>query len=282
MIYDSFTFLNEYEMLDLRLNELDDVVDRFVIVESNTTFSGVKKPYNFLENKHLFEKFLHKIEYVQIDSPNKLDINMSKTYFIPYSRSTWFNEYEQRNSIIFGLTEANDNDIILISDLDEIPNKNYLEEAIEQATKEPIVLNQQFFYFYLNNAVMDRDNPEEIGSWFGTIAITHKDLLDTTPQDLRDKKHLLPRSKSKCAGWHYSFIGGSEKIKDKLESFSHVEFSGEKYTNEENILQALNNNKDIFDRDEYIYKTFPIEELIMPEYVINNLDKFSKFIKEAK
>ncbi len=111
MIYDCFLFFNEIQLLRLRLAELSPVVERFVLVEATRSFTGHPKPLHFENNRHLFEEHLEKICHIVVDDlPAKYE-------------SAWDMEAHQRNAILRGLTEANPDDIIAISDVDEIPRR---------------------------------------------------------------------------------------------------------------------------------------------------------------
>ena len=108
MIYDCFTFFNELDLLEIRLNVLNDVVDRFVLVEATKTHSGKDKPLYFNDNKERYKAFQHKVIHVIVDD-------------YPPFVTAWTYENHQRNAILRGLTQANPDDAIMISDLDEIP-----------------------------------------------------------------------------------------------------------------------------------------------------------------
>ena len=115
-VYDCFTFYNEFELLELRLNSLYNVVDYFVIVESNKTFTNKPKEYNFMARKDEFKKFFPKIRYI-MENDN-----------VPYQGvGDWTIEINQRNHIMKGLTDAEPEDLVFISDLDEIPAPDILE-----------------------------------------------------------------------------------------------------------------------------------------------------------
>ena len=123
MIYDCFIFFNEIDLLDLRLNELDSVVDKFVIVESTETFSKKKKTLFFNENKERFSKFKDKIIHIIVDDSPEL----TKTSSDPGGR--WNIEHFQRNCIERGLVDCKPEDIILVSDVDEIPRKSSIKKC---------------------------------------------------------------------------------------------------------------------------------------------------------
>ena len=115
MVYDCFIFFNEFEQLNIRLHELNPIVDRFVLVESNQTFSGNMKPLYFAENRERWSMFLDKIIHVVVDDMPKLN-----------NGNRWELEHHQRKCITRGLNNCAPNDIIVISDVDEIPDPELL------------------------------------------------------------------------------------------------------------------------------------------------------------
>lgn len=137
VVYDCFQFFNELDILKIRLNVLAPVVDRFVISEATETFSGLKKPLYYEENKHLFAKFADKIIHVVVD-----DTPQGGTH----ERDTF-----QKNAVTRGLSNCKDEDIILFSDLDEIPNPDKICEILQNFQEDKIYhFAQRLFYCYLN------------------------------------------------------------------------------------------------------------------------------------
>src|ERR1035438_146655 len=137
MIYDCFTFFNELDLLEIRLNILDKTVDKFVLVEATKTHQGKEKPLHFSENKKRFEKFLPKIIHVIVDDYPEYE-----------GKSAWILEQHQRNMIQTGLNNCKPDDIILISDVDEIPNS---DKILEYKNKSGIkIFRQRMFYYYIN------------------------------------------------------------------------------------------------------------------------------------
>ncbi len=274
-IYDCFIFFNELELLEIRLNELSDVVDCFVLVESTRTFSGKDKELYYLRNKVLFEEFNHKIIHVVVDD-------------MPETNNRWELEFFQRNAILRGLNNCKSEDIILISDVDEIPNKHRLIENISRISNLPKVFNQKLYYYYLNCIANIK--------WDGTVMIKYKYLklhqifkinsvfhrimekfkFFWTPQRLRHKRHTF--EKINDGGWHFSYLGGIEKIKTKIMSFAHAEFSSDYYRNNERLLQAIENGSDLFGRD-YKYHYVHIDKTY-PEYLLKNIDRYKHLIKD--
>lgn len=203
MIYDCFPFLNEIEILELRLHTLSDVVDKFVIVEANRTFSGNPKEYFLPRYWSSLAEFRDKIIYVQVDD-------------MPESQNPWTRAFHQKNAIMRGLVECADKDIILVSDLDEIPRPDAIRQLFEDdhcrdlLHSYPIAFAQRNFYYFVNCL-----DPR---TWQGTVAIKFNNLR--YPQNLRNLRDRLPRLR--FGGWHFSYIGGPERIIYKLNSYCNT------------------------------------------------------------
>jgi len=257
-IYDCFLFLNELELLEIRLNILYPHVDFFVINESTTTFSGNKKPLYFQENKHRFEKFSDKIIYNIVDIPNNLV-------------SSWDRETFHRNSIIERIDgHAKPEDIIITSDLDEIPNPDIIKNLNNFFDSNKLYhCKQKFYYYYLNNC-LNRD-------WYGSRICSFAFLKRNTVQAIRQATEDVSKLNGivlENAGWHFSYLGGAENIRFKIESFSHQEFNNSFVKNK--ILENLKNNRDIFDRDIH-FKPVSIDDSF-PTFIVNNQYKYEHLI----
>ena len=255
-IYDTFMFFNEYDLLEIRLNTLDKVVDKFVLVESNKTFNNDDKEFNYEKNKERYAKFQDKIIHIKVEEH-------------PDFTNAWSFEHYQRNHILKGIKEAQDDDIIIIADVDEIPNPKTLNPILTHANTikdlKVIIFNQYEFYYYLNNL---RKN-----IWTGT-KVCHKKLFeDYTPQQVRCN---VEGKNYKDAGWHFSYLGGKEAVKLKLQSFSHQEYNNEETFNK--IENSLDKGVDMFER-QIPNKFIPISD-IHPQYIIDNQDKYKHLIKK--
>lgn len=258
-IYDTFIFSNELDLLDLRLNTLNDYVDKFVIIESNITFSGKPKSLYFQENKDYFNKFKNKIIHIIVDdSPtiynkeilfddpkneneilkNKIYSNLSSVKDWNRNNIIWGREHYQRESILLGLQTCDDDDIILISDVDEFPHPESLCELIEMNQNDIFEFRHKFFYYKLNLL-----KSEYI---IGTKSVKYKLLKNNSIYTIRKNHGLVTKIINKN-GWHLSFMGGSDRIKTKIESYSHQEFNNEYIKN--NISLNIDNKKDLFFRD---------------------------------
>ena len=293
-IFDCFMYFDEEIVLDLRLNTLNKYIDYFVIVESSFNHKGEKRELKF--NLEKFKEFKKKIIYLVYEeiSPKIEKINFTDSEN-EKSRKYIFNAYHrengQRNFIINGLKEANKNDMILISDVDEIPN---LENINFDTFSEKIISFKQDMFYYKFNLKL----PNLI--WKGTKGCVRKKLL--SPQWLRnikDKKYSIYRldtlfSKTKYmnikfidkGGWHFTNIKKPEEIRNKLKSYlHHREFDVNPLSLKE-IKAIINNRIAIYDlkvdkKATKIGKGSKLEILDttkLPKYLQDNLEKYKEWI----
>ena len=293
-IFDCFMYFDEEIVLDVRLNTLDQFVDYFVIVESKFTHKGNKRDLKFNPDK--FEKFKDKIIYLVYNhQPSEIEkINNKDSPDEIARKSLWnaiYRENGQRNYIEKGLIEANEDDIILISDVDEIPNLENIE--FKKISKKIILFKQNMFYYKFNLRL-----PNLI--WTGTKGCRKKDLIN--PQWLRnikDRKYSFFRldtffSKNKYksvrriidGGWHFTNIKNAEAIEHKLKSYLH---HGEFDLNPLSITQI----NEIIKKKHAIYdlsvdktkskigsgnklKKFELDKL--PKYIQENKNNFKEWI----
>ena len=258
-IFDCFLYSNEDLILDVRLNTLSDYVSRFVIVEANKDHQGKEKKLNF--NINNFQKFKNKITYLVIDD-------------FPKNLTNWQRENYQRNFISNGLHDAQEDDYIIISDVDEIPNL----ENIDSIKKNKYSVFEQKMHYYKFN-LLNITNP----NWYGSRICKKKYLK--SPQWLRDqkikKKYFFNFMRInwnivKNGGWHFSFLLSPDDIKYKIESFAHSEFNNSKFNNIDKIKSSIENNHDLFDRN-LEYKKVAIDSSY-PKYILGNKDKFKDWI----
>lgn len=257
MIIDCFPFNNEFEVLEIRLNELNTTVDKFVISESTLTHSGTNKPAYLkdkLSGSSFLDSFKHKIILLE---PNLANYN-----------TAWARENAQRLALQGPLDLFSEEDIILLSDADEIPSTNFIaSRKFIKNDAVPYLLSKQYFYYY---SFKYRKKEQ----CHGTIAFKKKDLKHNF-QNLRDARFTLPFIEN--SGWHLSFFGSPEQVQNKIQSFAHTEFSHCNNINQ--IRTNIENGIDIFNR------TNPNEELIkeenntkIPNYVINNIDRYKHLV----
>jgi beta-1,4-mannosyl-glycoprotein beta-1,4-N-acetylglucosaminyltransferase len=267
MIIDCFTFFNELDILQIRLEELYNTVDYFVLVEASKTQSLLPKKYYFEENKERYKKYLDKIIHVKVDDcPDN-------------SSDLWTMENFQRNAIVRGINQISnisDNDVILISDLDEIPNHKILKQ-IDSIEEEAFSFEMLFCAYYLNLIAAHRQ-------WIGTVACKYKIFKNLIPQHLRNVKDQLPCIRN--AGWHFSWMGGYEKIYEKslscIEPFNKKELPSKEEFKKHFENFAINDNKffihlENLSKKETEFKKIQVNETF-PMFVIENQTKLSEYI----
>ena len=264
-IYDCFQYFNEDHIVDLRFNILNEKVDFFVISESTKTHQGNSKKLNF--NINNFSKFKNKIIYTVADFQEKLDFNN-------HQGGESIIEQHQRNNLLTGLKNANDDDLVLLSDSDEIPDLTKLNQ-IKKNTKYT-AFSQMMFMYKINLQNLNESN------WIGTKAVLKKNL--PTPQKLRNMKFKnypfwrLDKNNLQIikGGWHFSFLQTAKDIITKIQSFSHGEFNQLDFTDEKKIQEKILNGKDIFNRGFELKKIYIDKNY--PEYIRNNQKKLKDWI----
>lgn len=247
-VFDCFTFFNELELLEFRLKFLDAYVDHFVIAESNLTHAGQPKPYHFESAKDRFRKWEHKIFYIPVKQ-NSEGLRFEEQQSYNPQSAAWKLENEQRNALLQAVDQMQEDDLVLLSDLDEIPDPAAIKKA--KTMDKPIAFSLLFHYYFLNC-----QNAGESRWWKGCIAATAKQFKEIGPQGLRDKRDVYPSIGH--AGWHFSFLGGAEKIRQKLLAFAHTEFNKEQFTNEQHIKEAIAKGEDILKREGVRFKYVPL------------------------
>jgi beta-1,4-mannosyl-glycoprotein beta-1,4-N-acetylglucosaminyltransferase len=278
MIYDCFSYFNEKDLLTIRLNGLSDYVDKFVLVEATRTHTGLPKPLYYQDNKHLFSEFESKIIHVIVE-----DMPMStheiQDAISPQDRlwlaggyqmgDNWVRERFQRNAIMRGLVDASDDDIIIISDADEIVRPSILKNIEQTIVDGSNAVKQDLRSYYLN---IECTNME----WFGSKILRKKFIV--SPSEARF--HTPSSIGIVDGGWHCAWMGGAENIQLKLKSYAHSEFNTPDILNSDNINSRIGSMKDVLGRL-YEYKVIPVNGDTMPKYVMDYLDKFDHMIYKA-
>jgi len=253
MIVDGFIFFNELDILKIRLEELYPVVDRFVLVESDQTFRGNTKPYIFEENKKRFQPYLDKVMHIMLT-----DSNM---YSSDPTRSPWEREKWQRNQISLGLQDLGDNDIVIISDVDEIPKREIIPSISPQIS---VTLSMRMYYYGLN--IYDENG------WGGAKAVRNKYL-----KDAESLRHSSPLETISDAGWHFSYLGDMNHIKNKIQSFAHWELDTPDIVNLEKMALRMANAEDIWGHGNK-YQRVEVDSSY-PHEILDNLSYYSKYIR---
>jgi len=236
MIFDCFTFFNELDILEIRLNEMAPVVDRFVLVEARKTFQGADKPLYFDQNKARFAPFLDRIEHVIVDFPEDLGL------YRKASSQAWAREYYQRDQIAQGLKTATPDDLVIVSDVDEIIRASTLQQAVRDYQAGSMLVFTCPVYFYYFNRQLKKNN------WYlGPRLCSVRSFRSA--QDQRSTKLFASRGLRGSllgawhtrlwnklntgfggpmvevteAGWHFTSIGGWEAFRTKIKAFAHEE-----------------------------------------------------------
>lgn len=279
-VFDVFPLFNELDLLEIRLHELDDVVDFFVITESSTTFSGNPKPYFLDMHWERFSNFSHKILYHKLDN-------------VPESLNSFERDWFQRDSAKPFLEQfISIDDLILYGDLDEIPRSesvNFAKSKLDEKTKIAHFA-MDLYYYYVNLREVSGSLPSYMGEypniedkkWLGTTLSKWQYASNFTLTSLRNPEHKSFGVRIKEAGWHFSYVGGPnpepsiQRIVQKIKSSSHQEFNNDKTLKK--IEKRFEKNKDIFGRRRSKFRK--IENLeFLPSYLIENMYKFEHLIQ---
>jgi beta-1,4-mannosyl-glycoprotein beta-1,4-N-acetylglucosaminyltransferase len=199
MLVDTFMFYNEFDVLELRLTVLDKYVDRFVLVESEVNHSGGAKPLYFEQNKERYAKWLPKITHIIVTAGES-----------PKDENPWSREKYQRECILRGLNGVPPDAIVMVSDVDEIPDLH-----IVPFEKLPHVLNSvHMWMFEYSFDYLFTGEP-----WFGTVITTAELFKRVGPNSLRDNRWKFPCIQ--YAGWHLSSFGDAKHVANKHQTFAH-------------------------------------------------------------
>ena len=272
MVYDCFPFFNELDLLELRLETLNEVVDRFVLVEGTKTFSGKDKELVFDQNRNRYAKFLDRIIYVKVDD-------------YPPLKNSWTYENWQRNCIARGLVGCKDDDTILISDCGEIPNPDVVKRLIGK--RGPYNLEQLVFSDYLD--AFETDLP----IWgFGTKLLsyhTFKHFFDhrfrvhyddgcdremnkgTTANKIRSYGHYWNVQRG---GWHFSYMGGAASAISKIKAFSHQELNTPENTDLATVEKKIRDS--VFGPNSK--RKIAALNAAMPKYLVEHPERFAHML----
>lgn len=256
MVVDAFPFFNELDLLEIRLAELAPVVDRFLLVEAAETFSGKPKPLYFRDNRERFAEY--PITSAVIEA------------FPAEMHSSWQRECYQRQVIRTALQDMGlaASDMVLLSDIDEIPRGEALGRCVRSMPGEVrgtvYIFDQPLSYYYVNCRARD--------PWHGTRMARWEDVPDM--QVFRTAPGALVRN----GGWHFSYMGGPERVREKIGAYAHTELDRPEYTAETHVRECLAQGADLFGRDTGL--EFVSFDESFPAYLRENRDRFSYLIRE--
>tara|TARA_Y100000389_G_scaffold100625_1_gene97337 strand:+ start:563 stop:1447 length:885 start_codon:yes stop_codon:yes gene_type:complete len=290
-IFDCTTFYNEKMMMDVRFNILSEYVSKFIVVESLYSHSGKKKKLNFDIND--YPKFKEKIRYIVIEEePEGILQDEDKNKHLAYKRLNSIRRIEQSyNYMSKGIEDANDEDLIMLSDNDEIPNLQNLDFG--KINNNYIIFEQLFFYFKFN-LLYDRM------FWFGTKACRKKKLKSfSTLRNIKNKEYPFWRLDTfftnykkinlkiiKNGGWHFTNLKNPVELFEKLSNFGHHDEFEASELSVEKIKEKIKNKEMFYDhfaekesknKWDFNYKLKKIDHEFLPEFLKINSEKYKEW-----
>lgn len=259
MIYDCFIFYDELMLLGIRLRELNPYVDKFVLVEATHTFSGEPKRlyYDEVKDTKVFAPFKDKIIHHIYD-------------VAPFS-NRWQNEHSQRDAIGKCLTDAKPDDIIIVSDADEIMNSHIFPQL--KTLQVPGRLSFKVFYYFFNCLSTEpsyRPAFCRYRDYSSAQFLSSGTSMTVAASDNDYHKIVIPD-----AGWHFSYLMSADRIAKKIEVLCEVFLDTPYFRNKERIQRCIDFATDLYER-RYKYSIMPLDA---PQYVMNNIEKYKDFIK---
>jgi len=258
-VVDCFSFYNELDMLELRLNELNDVVDYHVLVECTKTHANNDKELYFENNKERFSKFLDKIIHIVV-----------KDNIPGESFGTWDRERYQRECIDDGIKNLNLNmdDLVIIADLDEIPDAKTVKNIKNSNGLDDIYYLEMDLYYYNINCKYNN-------KWFQTKILNYGSYVKyNNPHEIF---RLLHAQIIKNGGWHLSYFGNIEFIKNKIMNFAHQEYNNKDILNDDRIQKQIQNNNDLYGRTSETFNYIDVKD---NTYLPHKYEDFKEFLNK--
>lgn len=265
-------FCSEIDLLDIRLHELADVVDYFVLVEATKTHSGLQKPRWYEIYQDRFRDYKDQIIHIVVDdmpmTPEEIQLSLSskdKEWILTgyQVEDAWVRERHQRNCMMRGLVDAKDDDIIIIEDADEMVRHDVVATLEQTIVDGSNAVGQALHTYFLNWKCTNMP-------WWGTKILRKKFI--STPSE--DRFHTVAAKYFPDSGYHFNYLGGPYAIREKIKAFAHQEFN--KHDVLDSIEQKLYLKKDALGRL-YEYEVVPIDESY-PKYIQENQEKFKHLI----
>lgn len=275
MVYDCFQFFNELDILKLRMSILNEVVDYFVIAESTVTFSGEKKPLYFSENINMFKKFKNKVIHIVIDDTPDTEA---------FGRDVF-----QKNAVKRGLLNCKDEDIIIFSDVDEIPNPLVISKILKKFNNQIIYhMAQEMYYCYLNYKEISGELLSYTGEfenvkerkWLGSKICSYEMIKNIEIGDLRHPSTKEKGIRISDGGWHWGYLGGrkdnklADRVIYKTKSAAHQEFNEDEMLKK--VEQRIKRGMDIFGRNAEFTRV-NIDNSY-PSYLLENIQDYANWI----
>lgn len=267
-IWDGFTFFNELDLLEMRLFELHDVVHRFILVESTVTYSGQPKPLYFAENRERFRPWLDRIIHVVVRD-------------MPETTDPWAREIHQRDAIARGMLNADPDDLLMVSDVDEIPRRSIISQC-HQSASDWIALRMPTFYLKLNYANIAGHPHDAL-----TIATRTKRFVSPSKArasrfgpkvDQFKGEEGISAGIAQHAGWHFSYLGDVETVRHKIASFSHQEYNTPEMLASIDIDAIIRRGDDLFGRPQFKWSSVKFDNYFNMRLVREQPDRFAQHI----
>lgn len=274
-VFDIFPFNNELELLKIRFEVLNPVVDHFVIVEAPNDFYGNEKPFIYEQNKNLFEEFNSKVIHIKLPRFN-------------FGFSFANDAFQKNIGFWYLMNDTKDDDVFIYSDMDEIPNPKYIKEFKNNPVR-PICVKNQFNHYAIDVRITNV-------TWYGSM-IFQKSLLYDRYKDLKDFRELANykdftygiRDKrndtsifdvKENGGWHYTYLvnknDGLNNILNKVQNHTHSELH---YIKMGHIKDCVKSLKPLNPQtQDWKLENFKLDETNTPEYILNNLDKYQHLL----
>jgi beta-1,4-mannosyl-glycoprotein beta-1,4-N-acetylglucosaminyltransferase len=287
-IYDCFPFFNELDLLEIRLNALYDKVDYFVISECDYTFSGLPKPFYFEDNKDKFSKFMDKIIHVKnydtkefTNIQNKYEGKVGEQYQkiinrmnsmidspeTEFGKGHWCRDYLHKELTMLKIVDCDPDDIILFGDCDEIPNPEKISEVVDliNQTNKPYVFKQKNMTYWVNN-----ENITD--TWYGQYIIKYSDIIESSCMFTRNNRVRFDLIED--GGWHLTFMGGENRVKEKLIAYSHQEYNNQYVL--ESVETKMKDGRDVLNRN-VVFNTHDLNTLF-PSNIIDLINEKFKYL----
>ena len=265
-VYDCFTYNGEFEVLQIRLHELADVVDCFVIVEATRTFSGEAKALTLDLSAPELAPFKERIRYVVVDDmpddpPGVKPEDVERDWLNnPPKTGFWRREKYQRNQIMRGIEDARPDDLIMVSDADEIPRAEVVRWMVQQPPGEIYGLILGIYYFYVN--YRNVEGAESCTIW--SVAASRSWFDQGSPDQLRIAVRMggVSAMRVPAAGWHFSYLGMSEaQIRQKIARFAHQEYNDPEILSAIDVEAIVESGMDLYGRAGYRWAIIEEDEL---------------------
>lgn len=265
-VYDCFPFFNELDVLEIRLKEMWDTVDYFVLVEANVSHSGNPKEYIFEKNKERFEPYLSKIRHIKVDD-------------VPETQDSWVREKFQRFCIGRGLFDAEKDDIIIVSDADEIPRA----ELIEMIKNDENDYDRYILYIPM---LEFRINYMKIHGFTkgSNIAVARGRSFTNAQQEREFTFYWTPKPPNTVlvehGGWHFTYLGDDNHALTKIQNFAHTETNIPQFTENLNIQFMIENKCGLHGPGSHEIENFEYVKVddYYPKAITENLERWQHLI----